>query len=635
MITSEFDVTINGVNYHIAEDAEGEGYVMQYRQLRAPNAQIVQGSDAARVNINPDTLIWSWDDWSDGEGQVVFDPTQPGRSYVNQATNFMGRPGNVFGGYKAYTALNAAAGNFIPVVGLVVARGVAYAVEVGSALDDFYVFDGTDFDAAVSIGSTDGARSPLAITGDRNYLFFVVHNTDDMWRWDGSTWAKHNDRTGTNSDTQLEQLGDFVYKLDSEGKVYELSKVTANLATVETAILDFSAQGTIQDFENKKIVAGWNRVYVLATYDYETVLYEITPTSAAQTGFGRELARFTGLKGESIWHQGGFIYWTGIDNEADASVGARRVLYYLQPGASWGTLGEVRSFVLNADQPIPGGLVMGGAGRLNTSAFVVAATYEDSTEATEHINLFEVDAISGGFGALGEGNLGLSGHYECVSLVFFKGKYLAAMRQVSGGTNPRVTTWNTEDYNNNQAFVVSPQMDFGIAATKVLQSIELVTEPLPTGSPSVIVSYKLDGGSWTSVGTYGTDGGTGQKVVISTDSTLKSFRSMQIRIGLNNTDALTSIVKAVNVRATVNERFRVWTLMLDATDETSPRGLNGAALISNLTSLGQDTVVEFSDGYQNRNRGVFNSHDVVVENVVPLLTQPGEGRIQVTLREVV
>jgi len=175
MITSEFDVTINGVDYHIAEDAEGEGYVMQYRQLRAPNAQVVQGSDSAKININPDTLIWSWDDWSEGEGQVVFSAANPGRSYINQATNFLGRPGNVFGGYKSYTALNVGATNFIPVVGLVIARGVAYAVEVGVALDDFYVFDGQDFDAAVSIGSTDGARSALAMTGDRNYLFFVKH----------------------------------------------------------------------------------------------------------------------------------------------------------------------------------------------------------------------------------------------------------------------------------------------------------------------------------------------------------------------------------------------------------------------------------------------------------------------------
>ena len=639
MIDSEFHFEINGVKYRAAEDAEGDHYVSDTPTLRAPNTQVVQGSSPSKVNINPDVLMWSWTDWSGGEAQLVFDPSSPARSQFIQNANFFGRPGNLLLGYDPkITKDNGGGSNFSGDVTLVVAREELYALAIGSGADEYYSWVGTsdDWSTFSSVGSTDGARDYLAVCGDGNYLFFVKHNSDELWRWDGSSWANHNDQTGGNVNCQLAELGNYVYKYDKDGKVYELSKTTANTSSAETPILDFSADGDVINFGSRKIVAADNRIYVMANYAWKTVIYEIVPSTAAQVGFGRELTRFDGMRGESIWAHGGWLFWTGVDNEADGTVGTRRVVYYLQPGASFGALGEVRSYIQS--QPLPAGKIMTGAGRLNTWAFVTPAIYEDEDADSVTMNLFEVDAISGGFGAVGSAAgvwPGGDEHYEPQQMVFFEGKIFVKAVDKALGTTNRVMFWDTGAYHSGGG-AYSPAHDFGVAATKVLHSIEIECDPLSSADGhSITISYRLDGGSWTALSAYNTNGGTGEKVVISTDGTPKTFRSIEVRATLASTDSTTSpILKAVHVRASVNETFKAWQLLVDCTDETSPRGHTGATLISNLDSLDNDSVIDFKDGYPDRTPGVYTSNDVVVERVTFNLDKPGEGVASVLLREV-
>jgi hypothetical protein len=631
MIDGEFHITLNGVNYRLAEDAEGDHYILDTPTLRAPNSQLVQGASSSLVNLSPDVLMWSIDDWSGGEGQLRFDPEFPNRSEVIEGINFFGRPGDMFLGYEPTITQATGGGDFADEVGLVVARNELYAVGIGASSDDYYAWDGpADWGAATSVsGTTDGARSALAIAGDGQYLFFVQHNTVNIRRWDGSSWTNHNNQT-TNDACQLAARGDYLYKLNQDGLVYEVSKVTANSSTPETAILDFSAEGDIQRFDRRKIVTGDQRVYVMATYKYETVIYEIIPTTPAQTGFGREMLRMQGMRGGSIWFHGGFLYWTGVDNEADGSVGANRVLYYLQPGASYGSLGELRSFY--TDQPVPGGVFMMGASALNTFALVGPATRSGVTPAAAEIDLWQVDAIGGGFGVVGRGSpLSLGEHYEPTSMQFFEGKIFVSVTEEDGGGTDKVLFWDISDY-DTAGLTISPAHNFGIAADKVLQSIETVLEPLPA-STSVTISYSLDGAAWADLTTNADDNSTGTLEVVSTDSAVKTFRSLRIKIALVGTASATPVVKAVNVRASVNETYKVWQVLLDASDESAPRGWNGAKLYAALEAL-SNSVVEFKDGYKDRTPGVWTSHDVIVEKVTLIGSQPGEGYVQVLLREV-
>ena len=76
-------VKINGLWYRLAEDAEGQHYNFSLQPLRPPNAQLIQG-ESGKFQIRPDLLLWSWTDWSGGEGQIKYDPQDVGRAYLLQ-----------------------------------------------------------------------------------------------------------------------------------------------------------------------------------------------------------------------------------------------------------------------------------------------------------------------------------------------------------------------------------------------------------------------------------------------------------------------------------------------------------------------------------------------------------------------
>ena len=81
-----------------------------------------------------------------------------------------------------------------------------------------------------------------------------------------------------------------------------------------------------------------------------------------------------------------------------------------------------------------------------------------------------------------------------------------------------------------------------------------------------------------------------------------------------------------------------WQLILDLSDDPAEAGGDaslGEEKITNLvTAAALEQVVAYDDGYENREPGDFDSHDVILENPLIILSQPGEGLGHVTLREV-
>ena len=637
MITSEFHVTINGVNYRLAEDAEGEHYNHVKEALRPPNSQIVQGESSNKFNVRADMLLWNWSDWTEGEGQIKFDGSMPGRSLILEGVNFFGRPGNLFLGYTATAVLNSAAGAFTTRTGLVVAKGGLYAVGVGAGQDDYYAWDTGDnisWQAGTSMSLTDGAISEQAICGDAARFYFVKYGTDSVYSVvPGGAVTLINDQTNAVA-CQLIELGDYLYKYDVTGYVYELSKVTPNTTTPEVAIFDFASSGGCDTahFVGNKIVAADNRVYAMAVQGETTIIFEIVPSSSAGTGFGRELTRIEGLVGESMWWHGGFLFWTGRDSEPDATQGPNRSVYYYQPSAAWGTLGEVRSF--QPAQPITGTQIAAQAGRLHTSAFVGVGTYDGRTAAQAALSLFEVDAVKGSFGQSGRPAAALAAEQVPLDVVYWNGLYVAAYKDVATGTTFGQTVWDTSTYSATSGIAISPEHDFDISSEKILHAIEIITEPLPANT-SVIVSYSLDGAAWVATTTFDTDGSTGGTVNISSSSSTKVFRSLRLKVQLDGTSSATPVLKSVNVRASLDQRVNVWALLVDCTDETAPRGYDGAALIANLVGIADNTVIAFVDGYRNRGLASASNftYNVVIDGLSVVLSQPGEGYAQLVLRE--
>ena len=638
MITTEFHVTINGVNYRLAEDAEGQHYIHVKEALRPPNSQIVQGESSNKFNVRSDLLLWTWTDWTEGEGQIKFNASLPGRSLILEGVNFFGRPGNLFLGYTATAVLNSAASAFNVQTGLVVAKGGLYAVGVGAGQDDYYAWDTGDnisWQAGISMSLTDGAISEQAICGDAARFYFVKHGTDSVYHVvPAGAVTLLNDQTNAVA-AQLIEMGDYLYKYDVSGYVYELSKTTVNTTTPEVAVWDFASSGGCDaaHFIGNKIVAGDNRVYAMAVQGETTIIFEIVPSSSAGTGFGRELTRIEGLVGESMWWHGGFLFWTGRDSEPDATQGPNRSIYYYQPGQSWGTLGEVRSF--QPAQPITGSRVAAQAGRLHTSAFVGVGTYDGRTAAQAALSLFEVDAVKGSFGQSGRPLAALAAEQVPLDVVYWNGLYVASYKDLATGAVFGQTVWDTSTYSTVSGVAISPEVDFDITSEKVLHSIEIITEPLPA-STSVTVSYSLDGAAWVATTAFDTDGSDGGIVTISSSSSTKAFRSLRLKVQLDGTSSATPVLKAVNVRAGLDTRVNVWSLIVDCTDESAPRGYDGAKLISNLTGITDNTVIAFVDGYPNRGQLAANNstYSVIIDGLSVQLSQPGEGVAQIVLREV-
>lgn len=638
MIDSEFPIELAGVRYRIAEDGEGPGYNMTTPTVRAPNTQIVQGDDPGQVNLDPSTMLWTLEDWSSGEGDLKTGDDN-GRSQTIHGLNFYGRPGEIFSGYRAWPAIaNGGGANFSTLVSLVVAMDTVYALELVAGNPYYYTFNKTtlQFSARQTFaGVTNGIQAVNSLCGDNNALFFHEQGGDNIYTWPGSgAPTLLNNQLGGHADSQMVELGDYLYILQSDGKMYEISKTTVNTTTAETPILDLSSNGTFNNMATNLVTTvGDNRVYVMAVWNNYTSIYEIIPTTAATTGYGRELTKIHGLKGETIWAHGGFVYWIGTDMEPDGNDGPRRLIYYWQPGQSRGTLGEVRTQLGIA--PGSHATPTAGASRLNTWAFALEGVDEDFGVGDDGIGLWEVDALSGGFGQVGgghEGGVNDFGEGDCLTLIYHDGFYLASYQDV--GASYGVWTWDTGRPSVNTQIVTSPEHDFGISGEKVLQSIEVRTNEMPVGG-SVQLAYSVDGGAFQAVSpTHNTDGDAGLKWVVSTDSATVTFRGLRIKMTIvNSADQV--IVKAVDVRASANSTFQKWQLLLDVSDETSPRGYNGAKLIDKLQALVPQTVVSFKDGYTDRNPGAFDEYDVIVEEVFLDLDRPGEGTAIVILREVI
>jgi hypothetical protein len=208
------------------------------------------------------------------------------------------------------------------------------------------------------------------------------------------------------------------------------------------------------------------------------------------------------------------------------------------------------------------------------------------------------------------------------------------------GSAPETLRTVKGTYTTETGIVDSAIYDFQIADNKKLLSISVNLEPLVSGD-TVVVKYQLDqDGSWLTAGTISVAGTTTQTFQISTNSSTRTFRNLQIRLELNNgSNASTPIVTRVGIRATVVEALRVWRLMLDCSNETGDgtRNWDGPQLLSAIRTLGDaENIVELVDGYHNElsQTGLITT-DVVIDEYEILSDKPGEGIAVVTLREVV
>lgn len=638
MIGSRWHIELNGVKYRLYEQPNGGHYQRKGEPLRPPHAVLEMAGDPynPRYQMRPDLLVWGISDWSGGEGQIKLQYDTGDRHWRLNCVEVFEWPGKLMPGpyvEECVVVSGETTATLEKSVSLVPAAGKLWALD----LNDHYAYEwdpaNLRFKVAVDTGAAAGCTGTCA--GHAKYFVFKENNSDNIWKFDGTTAVKINDDTScSGASSHLYRVDHYAYLHQvATGRVWEIDLEAAAFPAASVLLDDpkwddpdsATLKGTASACQ------GDNCLYTLMAWNSGcTVIRKITPTTAAGPGFGKEILRIQGFIGESIWFHSGILYFSGYE---DLTNRFDRALLYLKPGGEYGTLGPLRQGDhINS--------VVGGpfAQRMLDFGFAGGA----ATTALDKPTLFTVSAVTGGQCVYGYASV-YSGaaNTRPQSIASFDGAYFFSTKY--DAATKRIFRTSSTKYEPTNAYAISSWHDFALVDDKVLESIRIHTEALPA-SWDVVVSYAFDGStSFTTAGTYTTDNGTGTTYVISSSGSIKTFKSMQVKIQFTwkgeGIPTTRPVVLAVEARASVagSKGPTTWKLLLDCADDVSQEGgqsYSGYAKITNLLTAYSTGVVSLKDGYRSEAPNVYTTHSVVVDEYTLDVEKPGEGQALVVLREV-
>lgn len=628
MIDGQHHISLDGVRYRLFESG-GEGhYQFGYEPLRPPNAVVVQGTGRQDLfQSRPDMLLWSITDWSGGEGQGKYSAQAANRHAVINNLDPFTRPGQLLPGPAIEATDDSVDATWDDDQVTLVPVGISgelWAVDTEAATANIYKWDPINdrWNAAVVLPTAPGASVRDGVDADDDYLYYY-DAAGNVYKYDGTTTTKMNSSAlATTTNVVLRELGDYIYLIQpSIGKAWEIVK-TATGSTAYTEIDNWSnATGNASVEHFAQVARGPSRLYVLNVgADGTTTVREIIPSTAAGTGFGKEIAVWKGFEGTSIWHHNGLLFIAGWEIGDDEK---HRVLLYLVPGGTYGTFGYVR----HPDFEDYAGKIVGldDGSTLLTTQFVV---WGGATSP----RLYELDAVGGGMAqiaSLPDANLEIMGATRWGGETFMPSY---------DGTTKRIYRTVDGSYSSG-GYVITPWHDLGLADDKVLASVVLHTEELPANW-SITIDYSTDGSdTWTTVTSYASFGAHVLRSLISTDTVPVTFSSIRFRLTFTysggGVPTTAPIVNALEVRAQLYKKTKVWRLRLDLTEDltASYQAFSGEKKIDNLQVLANtQSVVEFLDGYTTRDIG-YDTYDVIVDSAQIILDRVEEGFAEVVLRE--
>lgn len=643
VIDNWFEFELNGVKYK-GKAVGGEPPMRESGQaLRAQNAQLVQGESSAVFNIRPDVLVFNWTDWSGGEGQVMFDPENPGRYYEGLGVDPWSTPGQVRVGPAPVLSVDNGGTN-----PLTYTTNDGYLVVHDETLK--LVADGNIYSWSTASNKW---GTGTAITGLTGYVRDVCADGRNMYILDENSIIRYTSAgvfsdwvTGlTVNDWAILELGDYVYTVAVEqsatGTIIK-EYLKSNPATVATLYDEPGQPGNNNggsSLRNSRMVAvASNRIYVAVTREAKTFIVEITPTTAAGAGSGATIG-IVPVAGWSLSYSGGLLYLAGDPAGTPwVSSYGLGMLVYFDPAA--GTYGVVDHLLKTHQMVGPNAPTGMNTGVGFTENYISAASTLNSATRP---NLLVHDAVNGGVHVAGRCLL-TSGNTAYISDSQVFGGHVFFTEAYDSTHACNIIWWNFGAYEGDSydPYIISPLWDFALADTKILSSLRISCEPVPTNW-SILVDYQLDrSGSWTNAGTIAA-GALGGTLTVSTDSTTKTFRQLQLRVrfvyGTSGTPSTTPVLYSVEARAQVTQKLRTWTVILDCSDDEGQaqnQSLKGHQKIDNIQTAGASSgnVVAFKNGFTHRQPNTYDEYDVIVDDYELFLPRPGEGYAIVRLIEV-
>jgi len=627
LIDATHPIELDGVKYKLAATAEGDHHDVAGESLNPANAVTVQGEEGQKFQLRPDILLWSWTDWSQGEGRRKYKQGEAGRSWQLNSVRAFEEPGHLIPGYYVESTQDSSgAADFASDIVLVPAIGALYGMRKGGMSNDYYLWDETNekWGAATTLtGVTYGCQQNAAV-GDSEYVYWMEATSGKLWKFDGTaapTAINTADLT-TIFGPMLAQLGPYVYVADSgvtagpNAVVWEVPKSGAAAVQIDSWTESGESLGAANGMA---VVDG--KVYVLTSGRNRMSIREIIPSTAAGAGYGAEIATVDGFQADSMWSHAGNLFVAGRYQTNDT----HRTILYFPPGGNYGTLGSLRDGELLET-------MYGGGSRMIDHFF-----WSDSDGETGPFNaLWQVDSVTGGVARLGHNEDAVS-NGQLLSMAVFNGDIFQTNLNIQQRTSRAMKGSYTKS-----SSAISSEHDFDLAGEKYLSSILLSTEAM-IADWTVYVDYMLDNdGTWTTAVTQTTDGATQLKAVISTDASTVTFGSLKLRIrfvyGGAGVPTTAPVVLGVDCRAGVTEKLNVFRYQLDLSDDHSSGGRSQSGrskAASFLATAQKTTVLDLKDGYDDRNSGEFTQYDVTVGSYRKIMKSPSEGVGHILLKEVV
>lgn len=206
----------------------------------------------------------------------------------------------------------------------------------------------------------------------------------------------------------------------------------------------------------------------------------------------------------------------------------------------------------------------------------------------------------------------------------------------------RETGQNTTNYTGQVGYWESPKWDMDYPMEqKNLIGFHLTFEPLVSGM-FLDVSYSIDGGAFTALTqiTSATSGASAGRVFIpvATISSQKKFFQMQYRVTMTSSTAVkTPILYAITAESKLTRKREEWELVIRLKDEQSrtrpsDRKVKGPTLRDWLeTTVKSGNVVTFQDGFRYQNANQYTTSIVTIEEMTDVVMEPGEGSCRLVL----
>jgi hypothetical protein len=664
MLRNKADVRIGSHDFQI-DQAVPNHYNEIIENLTREEAEVT-GKPGVHAIAGPE-MIWFYDDWSGGEGALVYNPDEPTVYDVGYSVNprmagsFTGRPNRTVATMTATDSTDA--------VMMCVGGGVLW---IGGSREIVRTTAGSlstvsDVDAGFD-GGGDMANASYRITamcGDHDGMYFAGYKNGGSKRVIRKLARDLDSGTITGSTVVAEADGaPIVGMAIMGGQLYlwtgrKLLKVdiTASFPTTTSVVYD---TGTELPDTNPFSTDWWadlvsteNSIFFFFSSDGLSHVYEFkfrngvgvaAPVWSPPIGFTVKSCCYS--QGKVFF----FGHWGGSSNADGWGAGYVFPLDLRRPEfLTWFRRNQNKNLQMQACAPSYGDQVLACAER--TGRIFVwdhelsSLTMLDDLESTGA----DFDAVYFTDDNDRIGGIQTFGPYRFVA-TYHHGSDIneyQVIRYDDDRREQREVGLSTARYPLILTYIESPLWDFGWPIEKkVLTGFYLTFKPLISGQ-TITVSYSVDDGdNWVAMtgvtsATAGASDAGRVFIQVSTSSATVDFHNLKTRVEVKSTTTVaTPIVYSFGVGAKLKRKKRRWQLVIRVKDELnrtrpSNRKVNGPTIrdwLLDAATTGQ--VVTFLNGFRYHGAGTYTTHSVSIIEAVDVIEEAGEGSMRLLLEEV-